>query len=322
MDRISKLPDSVLCHILSFLPTKHAVATSVLSTKWQFLWTNILNLDFDSSLCFNPRNTENSKNKMSFPEFVTRVLLLHNSRCIKTLRLKCGGSCERRHVDAWISTAISRNVEVLELCALIGVDRLPHRFFTCKTLVDLKLENYVTIRVPGNMCFPSLKKLQLISVSYDNDKSFTELISACLVLHELIIRRSEHDYLVLCNISSPVLKSLKLIFGSNASGFKPYLYNYKLKVYAPALEYLHLDDKVSMDFSIGELTSLVEADIHLYDNELGNDNQYLDSVVKFIGKLSQVKFLSLSINIATVNPFAFQLLIRTSVFFLDFIDSF
>lgn len=50
LDRISELPDSVLTYILSLLPTRDAVKTSVLSQRWRHMWALISSLIY---LCNN-----------------------------------------------------------------------------------------------------------------------------------------------------------------------------------------------------------------------------------------------------------------------------
>ncbi|CAN1171253.1 F-box/FBD/LRR-repeat protein At1g13570 [Linum perenne] len=48
-DRISSLPDDVRLQILTFLPLSEAVKTSLLSTQWRNLWTNLPSLNFDEN---------------------------------------------------------------------------------------------------------------------------------------------------------------------------------------------------------------------------------------------------------------------------------
>ncbi|KAF7116812.1 hypothetical protein RHSIM_RhsimUnG0013000 [Rhododendron simsii] len=77
-DIISSLPENVLHHILSFLSTKDAIRSSVLSTKWKYLWTSIANIDLKETY-----HLAREKEDGSFLDFVERVLLLHDASDIK-----------------------------------------------------------------------------------------------------------------------------------------------------------------------------------------------------------------------------------------------
>ncbi|KAI8566614.1 hypothetical protein RHMOL_Rhmol02G0054500 [Rhododendron molle] len=74
-DRISNIPKNLIGHILSFLPTKYAVRTGILSTKWKWMWTSISNLDFDDEINLHIDRHDDHR-QMSFLKFINRVLLL------------------------------------------------------------------------------------------------------------------------------------------------------------------------------------------------------------------------------------------------------
>lgn len=85
MDLVSSLPEEVLCHILSFLSTKEAALTSVLSKRWLSLWTLVPNLDVDDSVFLHPEEGKREREGMlqSFMDFVDRVLALQEDSPIK-----------------------------------------------------------------------------------------------------------------------------------------------------------------------------------------------------------------------------------------------
>jgi hypothetical protein len=53
IDRISELPDPILEHILSFIPTKQTLQLSILSKRWQRVWALFPVPDFGQHLFVN-----------------------------------------------------------------------------------------------------------------------------------------------------------------------------------------------------------------------------------------------------------------------------
>ncbi|KAB2623567.1 F-box/LRR-repeat protein [Pyrus ussuriensis x Pyrus communis] len=176
-DRISELPDAVLCHILSFIPTIYSVRTSILSTRWKSMWAS----------------EEYMSNYVGFLMFVDRVLSLRDSLDIQKFRLHCYCCVEDfSRIVGWICTAIRHNVVELDLCVytdniVCPTFELPQCVFMCKTLVVLKVKsNCITYASPTSGCFPSLKFLD-VKVEYPEDDSMEKLFSCCSVLEDLSI---------------------------------------------------------------------------------------------------------------------------------------
>lgn len=266
LDRISKLPDSVLCHILSFLPTKNAVGTSILSTRWRYLWTFVTSLDFDDSMLFCYRNEFDGRNDMvnfSFMNFVNRVLLLSDVRCLERFRLRLKYFCNSDVVSTWICAIIKRNVPVVDLnCDLHYPCEFPRVIFTSKTLVNLTLQGDFRLRIPTSVCLPSLKILNLVELHCENQDSAQNLLSGCPVLEELYMTGCEYHFAnaKIWNISVPTLKRLYVFRDTDWSNGDESDDQYcKLVVNAPKLECLDLVDWVTEEFSLVNLSSLLKA---------------------------------------------------------------
>ncbi|GMQ03364.1 hypothetical protein CsSME_00049189 [Camellia sinensis var. sinensis] len=125
-NRISMLPDSIRVHILSFLPTKYAVRTSILSSRWKHIWASVPILEFNGPLLlpsYIPFRKHNDNGR--FMNFIDRVLL-HDLSSIKRFSLGCNPEIDTSHLSTWIGVAIKHSVH------LCYTDSLKFRRYPCR----------------------------------------------------------------------------------------------------------------------------------------------------------------------------------------------
>ncbi|KAL5702535.1 hypothetical protein ACHQM5_027745 [Ranunculus cassubicifolius] len=213
-DRISYLPDKIQSRIVSFLPMKDAIRTSILSRQWKHVSTSlsISNLEFDS----HSFKKENFKD-VEFRDLVDEMLFHHNGSDVHRFILKAKVDdlfLPPHHVCAYISYAVDHNVQEIELVTNEPTGRkrrkmLPPHFFTCKTLTILSLSG-VEIECPSSVSFPALKSLTFLEVRFFESETINKLVlsSTCPVLEDLCI--SECDLPGTVFISNPTLRVLKI----------------------------------------------------------------------------------------------------------------
>ncbi|KAL2926332.1 hypothetical protein RDABS01_023310 [Bienertia sinuspersici] len=106
VDRISDLPDHIIAQILSFLETEEAVRTSILSSRWRYLWKGITHI----SLCYKSK-----RNK--FFNLVEHVLRNCCSANLLGFELICPLSMDMSRLNTWIGCIDSPKIEKLSICA-------------------------------------------------------------------------------------------------------------------------------------------------------------------------------------------------------------
>ncbi|KAI8558057.1 hypothetical protein RHMOL_Rhmol04G0058900 [Rhododendron molle] len=262
-DIISSLPGNVIHHILSFLSTKDAIRTSILSTKWEYLWTSICDIDLNDDLndAF-PRTGK--KEERSFLDFVDRVFLFHDASDIKSLTINSSELVTSSRVNSWISASLRHNIEELNLSLRWKAQPvLPCHLFTCQSLVVLKLSMYWSLKVPSLTHFLNLKTLELSNVTFSDDNSTQHLFSSCPVLQELALVKCGWKNLKTITICIPTLK--RLTIEDEAMWTRDFL-SCVTKIYAANLIHLRCISSLVVDFRLYDLSSLVDASIGLYDN--------------------------------------------------------
>ncbi|OMP02165.1 hypothetical protein COLO4_11298 [Corchorus olitorius] len=217
LDKISNLPDKVLCHIISFLPMKEAVRTCILSTRWRYLFASMTRLHLDDDQ-FRPRHHQTPPPSVnSFMNFVDRLFFFSSKASLECFGLNFSkrSGIDSSRIYGWICAALWRGVKELDLLFLRFEDHqlmLPSILFTnCKSLVTLKLAmNYSFMNVPSGACFPNLKNLCVTNIKFTDDDTVQRLISSCLVLEDLVIDECRFEKISVLNICTPSVKRLEL----------------------------------------------------------------------------------------------------------------
>ncbi|KAG5564501.1 hypothetical protein RHGRI_000622 [Rhododendron griersonianum] len=289
-DRISNLPNSLIAQILSRLPTKYAVSTSVLSTRWKQLWTSITSFDIDDNLLLCPQNKSTDPSlQRSFTSFVQGVLLRHVS-CVQRFRLKCSQSYDASLVNGWIADTLLRNIQELDLDLSFWMRHstvLPQDLFTCRTLVVLKLNNYGDMNtVPTSVFLPSLRILHLDCIGFVDDDSINRFLFGCPVLEELSMSGCVGGNVSVINIVAPMLTSL--FMHDCLSGER------KIVLDTPALLYLTIMDSAEDGcYLVENLCHLIRADIFFYAAGSSANFKALTDLLK---GMSNVQFLQLGFS--------------------------
>ncbi|ESQ34318.1 hypothetical protein EUTSA_v10009991mg [Eutrema salsugineum] len=310
-NRLCYLPDDLLVRILHFVPTKDAVATSILSKRWRPVWTML------PGLVFKDEGSE------SLGRFMEKSLQLHKAPKLLRLIAELGPSCSGDvDVGKLVENAVNRGVRVLDFNLLWNADptSFPKSLYTCNTLVDLTLSNKILVDVSSWARLPSLLYLELNDVVYKEEDSLVQLLSSSPVLKGLSVERSEDDNLKNFAVKVPSLERLRYlrtsevkddevedndeeddeVEGNDGDDFEVEQYeveneeveddddlNGSLVIDSPALTELCLLDYWGGYFLIENMPCLEVADITLVDNP---------SCDKFLTSLSSVIHLCLSLT--------------------------
>ncbi|OVA07777.1 F-box domain [Macleaya cordata] len=319
-DKISELPDALLHHILSFLPTKSAVRTSILSKRWKYLWTSIPVLDFRkwrSGSSYVRKDERRLLETKKFSNFVDRMLSLPDIAInIHKFYLNCDKRdfFDASQVTTWISTVVTRKVE--ELILFIDFQHsslLPPCFFTCESLTMLELDMYVMLDLPNSISFPRLKILRLKLIAFMDDNLTQQFFSSCPMLEELVMTWCTWIDMNVVSISAPALKYL-LINNPNGHRFDS-ISKCVLKIYAPNLLSLNYNDRVAKDYVLHSFSSLVDAEINFkLESPVEEPEEIGYGTSKLFGGLSNVKLLKMSGETFKALSFADNLLTNQPTF--------
>ncbi|XP_074264674.1 F-box/LRR-repeat protein 25-like [Silene latifolia] len=312
MDRISSLPDCILHQILSFLDTRFAVQTAILSKRWQnvFDTTPFLNFSYNFSeiadpldLSANPYNELYDRKRDGFSECISKVLDAQNGYDCKKIVIRCDLMLDSKFVNSVMSYAVRHKAQEIEIMAgCDDLDRIefPESIYTSQSLEKLKLvgDEYNYMYVSRSMGFRFLKELRLHRVELSREGFSQEIFPDCpnLELLSLVACSLESTYYPFV-LSAPKLKTLEMIFLlSEKSSLRPST----VEISAPMLSYIKYEGPDPMHLILGDCaSSLEEIDIDIQDGfSNGNirEKWVIERLIQMLREFRNAKSVIISLN--------------------------
>ncbi|KAJ4787122.1 F-box/RNI-like/FBD-like domains-containing protein [Rhynchospora pubera] len=265
---INNLPNSILVHILSFLPTTQAAQTCVLSRRWRYLWAYIPTLIID----------EYSRNKAYK---MKKFLQLCRSPYLRNVSLELGQSADYQSCFKWLEFAM-KHKDVEELSLEVSASSWPNenlhyslprnifshsQFLRVLVLYGCKLQNIGTVDL-RNARKLSFEKINVVG------NSLNDLLASCTRVEILQLKNSDSVTDLSANL--PELKTLILI----CDGLK------FVKLIVPKMEVVKFQAYNSHleSFLLSGMVDLMEAYIDLY----GQDYQGCPDLLQYIGQAKQL----------------------------------
>ncbi|KAF8036731.1 hypothetical protein BT93_C2444 [Corymbia citriodora subsp. variegata] len=263
VDYISELPVAIILHIFSFLTTKDAIKTSVLSKQWRSIWTANPHISFSMPSCDNRTMFRTS---MAIVDAVllrctaikVKSFLFYAPHLYSFIESSHNGwlrSVVRPTIDRWLRFAVEHDIEEVSMTLRNNnIYAMPQFFFHCTTLVSFHVSR-CSFSTMGAVNWFSLKRLRIDDAKLE-DNVIMRVLKGCPVLEFFELKGCwgfEHIKIESRGLRELVIDSPKFVHDQDSV----------LKISAPHLLKLRiLGNSVKGNFKVEKVSSLIEAELN------------------------------------------------------------
>ncbi|KAB2044307.1 hypothetical protein E1A91_D01G085700v1 [Gossypium mustelinum] len=262
-DRISDLPDSILTHILSFLSTNEAVRTSILPTRWRYLFALLPNLHFDLEDVLRRKNFNIHRGvkhldlNIYLDKFITLPDVLFTCRTLVSLKVDKDFVLD---VPRGVVHLPNLNTLHLESVKFLNDDSIKNLLSGCSNLEDMVLKQcYMENISKFNISHQLLKRLTIDYLySIENLQS---LVKADIYLFKTNYTRQGGATTLfrgICNVPSLILwvTSLELLLSCKPLPVFATFFKLKIPCYDLCREYSYIRGGKGLETLLSSLPAL------------------------------------------------------------------